>query len=642
MSGLTGIYNRNNAPVSSGKLNSMMEPMLYWGPDGTQTYLNGPVGFCHFMRRNMPESAADVQPLKSECGNYVLLSHSRLDNRNELVHQLGIPKTAASILPDSQLILKSYLKWGIDCVHHLLGDWIFALWDNKRHYLFIARDHHGSTGLFYYDSPNFFTFASSVKGILALSEVPHELNETYLARYLACFNKHDKATIFKNIYRLPPAHYMIVTKEKTTLNQYWFLKDTEEIRFQNEDDYVDAFLEIFTEAVKCRLRSSGKVGSTLSGGLDSSSVAAIAARELGQAGKKLHTFSSVPLYEPDRDCPEHRILDESPWILETTKLYPNMSSNLLKAGSISPVQGILKTLEILDEPVHAAANLFWLQSIYEEAARNDVQTLLIGQNGNSTISWQAGDYLANLAFHLRLLKFAKEVRITQKKLIRGSLRVLKHQILPQLIPGILYRNYCIYKGEVDAFLNKMPLNQNFSKRIQISRLLLEHDHFIFNKNKNGQSLRMNLIRPGQHRAGGTKYQMSAGTNMEIADPTIDKRVLEYCTSIPEDQFYQNGQSRLLIRRAMKNILPDKVRLCTRRGLQASDLVTRLYHTRNEVKEYLNQISASDFVRSYLDIPKMWQVYQRLEKGENVRRDNMVNSILLRGLMAGLFLMRFDK
>src|ERR1035437_6844738 len=230
-------------------------------------------------------------------GNLLLTAGARIDNREELFRIFDISLGQRLTMPDSMLILKAYEKWGEACADHLVGDWAFAIWDRRLQKLFVARDHHGITAMYFYKGSDFFVFSSSLKGILCLPNVPKKVNEFKIAQLLVNWNEGGPETCYQDIMRLPPAHTLTVQEGKLTTNRYWYLENTPEVRLKNDQEYIDMFRDLYTEAVRCRLRSHRPVGATLSSGLDSGSVCILAAKELAKEGKRLQPFTSVPLYD---------------------------------------------------------------------------------------------------------------------------------------------------------------------------------------------------------------------------------------------------------------------------------------------------------------------------------------------------------
>ncbi len=184
MSAIFGVFNLDGKPVSPDTLQAMQQAMAYWGPDGDGLLCEGGVGLGHLLLHNTPESLYESLPSKHQDTGLLITASARLDNREELCRALAVPHPVRPTLPDSTLILKAYEKWGDECPDRLLGDWAFAIWDPRQQRLFLARDHHGNTGLYYYANARCFAFASSLKGLLALPDVPHRPNALRIAQVL--------------------------------------------------------------------------------------------------------------------------------------------------------------------------------------------------------------------------------------------------------------------------------------------------------------------------------------------------------------------------------------------------------------------------------------------------------------------------
>lgn len=261
MSAIFGILNLDGQPVDVQNLNRMKQAMAYWGPDGSGMWSEGAVGLGHLLQHNTPESLYESLPRRDGSGTLILTAGARLDNRDELFRALNVHANEQARMADSALILNAYQKWGTDCPTHLLGDWAFALWDARQRRLFMARDHYGVTGLYYYRDRRRFLFASSLKGLLALPSLPCPLNPAILAQRGAGF-QNDAATPYQGISLLTPAQAMTVTVgfPKTDLWHYWHLKDVPEVRFGSDEAYLHAFMEVYSEAVRCRLRCHRAIG----------------------------------------------------------------------------------------------------------------------------------------------------------------------------------------------------------------------------------------------------------------------------------------------------------------------------------------------------------------------------------------------
>ena len=236
--------------------------MDYWGPDGSSLWLADNLGLGHLLLRNTPEARYEALPRQDVANRVALTAHARLDNRAELFPLLAIPASEQATMPDSELILRAYLRWGAECVQYLIGDWAFALWDQRQRKLFLARDHHGVSGIYYQLWSGSFAFASAIKGLLACRTTVRRPNLFRLAQVLTSWPGDGVQTAYEEILRLPPAHTLTVTDGKVSTRCYWSPQNLPPVRLKTDDEYVEAFLDVYTEAVRCRLRSSRPVGAT--------------------------------------------------------------------------------------------------------------------------------------------------------------------------------------------------------------------------------------------------------------------------------------------------------------------------------------------------------------------------------------------
>ena len=617
MSGIFGIFKLNNEPVTDEELTVMENGMRHWGPDGRSHLTAGYVGLGHLLLHNTPEAHLENLPRQTTSG-LLLTAEARLDNRAELCHHFNILPSEQPQVPDSRLIELAYDTWGEACPDHLLGDFAFAVWNPQNESLFIARDHHGNTSLYYYQDANRFIFASSREALLAFG-VPRRLNELYLAQVLVSWPAyHGERSIDLDIYRLPPAHAMRITAAHKTVWQYWRLEDTPELRLPNFEDYVAHFLEVYSDAVNCRLRSSKPIGVTLSGGLDSGSVAALAAKTLHRQGKRLTAYTSAPLHDVQNTVGPYRFGDETGFAKETAVFHPNIDHHLLNASQITPIEGIRQVLAIRNEPGHAGANFYWIADILQVAQQQGIGTLLTGQGGNASISWTGAPELAS-----SWAMYQKQGWKAGLKLFMpfSMLRALRRRRLTQ-----------------DTFAGS-AIHLDFARRMNLAERQISaigRDNSMVESYRSARQKRYGIIKPGASLLTAIWAELGAGYRMEIRDPTLDKRVLMATIAVP-DRFFAgpNGEDRWLIRAAMDGLLPDVVRLNRKRGRQAADLGQRLSNASNEVNQVLANLQASEAC-SYIDLAKLQAVWADIQQEKSKDTTRKAGSILMRGLNAGMF------
>ena len=223
MSGVAGVYFLDGRPVDRGLLERMTDSITHRGPDGVGIWNSGPVGLGHRMLWTTPESLHEQLPLEDKTAKIVLTADARIDNRDELMAVLDLPRNTEREISDGELILSAYEKWGEQCPEKLVGDFAFAIWDERKQRLFLARDHFGVKPLYYYRSDRVFVFASEIKALLCLPEVPRRLNEARVADYLTVMMEDKTVTFYREIFRLPAGHSMTVSREGAPARPYWAL-----------------------------------------------------------------------------------------------------------------------------------------------------------------------------------------------------------------------------------------------------------------------------------------------------------------------------------------------------------------------------------------------------------------------------------
>ena len=273
MSGVVGIFARDGRPIESLDLQRMLAAIAHRGPDGSGVWLRGSTGLGHRMLWTTPESLRERLPFADETGGLVITADARIDNREELIRLLDLEDRPRASISDSQLILRSYEKWGRRCPEKLLGDFAFAIWDSRLQAVFCARDHLGVKPFTYHSSERLFAFGSEIQAVLCAPVTPRRINEQRIADYLVPIFEDKSITLYQDIFRLPAAHRMTVWADRVEKDCYWSLDPSREMPALSDGDYAEGFREIFSEAVRARSRCPLPVGAMLSGGLDSSSIA---------------------------------------------------------------------------------------------------------------------------------------------------------------------------------------------------------------------------------------------------------------------------------------------------------------------------------------------------------------------------------
>ena len=573
----------------------------------------------------------------SEARHEFLFQEGRLYHRADLDSALSLSPAPNATATDHELTRQAWQKWGSECVHHLRGDWILAVWNPSARRLFLAQSAFGNTALYYHCTPRAIWVGSSLKELLSLPEVPQRPNLLRVAQVVTSWGADDTSTGYEDIFRLPPAHTLTAQDGKVTTKRYWFPENLPPLVLRSEEEYTEAFLAVYDRAVLARLDGGRPVGGTLSGGLDSGSVCALAARELRRHGQRLPVFASVPLHAVEYGRPRS-FHDESPFVEANRAFMGNVDVQYIRAEEVSPLAGTRRMLELLDEPSHSPGNFYWLAGIFSRAQEMGLRVLLTGQNGNATVSYTGHPTNAwrNLATgHWGLL-----VRNLPRSRAELWPALKRHWLVPPLHAWRMWRKRQ-QPINPESWRSYSALRPEFGHSLRLTERMQEAGHdprFILGDRR---AERLATLRLGYNVVGSIWSAVGKGYGIEARDPTSDEAVVEFCLRVPEEQYCVRGQYRSLMRRAMKGLLPDKVRLNEMRGKQGEDLAYRIRATKGEWVDALAGLEKSALAREALDLPRMRRLLDSLDAGITREKTDQCAMVLTRGMMAGEFLRRFD-
>ena len=611
MSAIVGIYNRTGQPVGPSCLKGMTDILAHRGPDGVGVWTSGPVGLGHRMLWTTPESLHELLPFADDTAGLTITADARIDNRDELLPLLGLPDGPTALVSDSQVILAAYQKWGEDCPNHLLGDFAFAIWDEAIQKLFCARDHFGVKPFYYYLSDEMFAFATEIKALLTLPDVPQVLNEDRIGSYLASVFDETVSTFYQKIVRLPPAYCLTVSPQQIKLECYWKLDPSKNIFLGSDEEYASQFRTIFNEAVKCRLRSVGPIGSFLSGGLDSSSIVCIARNELKAVPKELHTFSAIFSQTPE--C------DESLYI-KTVLDKGNIQSTFLDADNLSVVSELTEMLGYADEPFFGPG-LYSKWALNRLVRQEGVRVMLDGHDGDTAVSHGFG-YLSELAQAGQWFALMKQLRglaisyqTSPWTLLRSYMNGYLVQPLTARFRGIGLGRKVWHRLRNTDRNNVAPevpvwdicIEPEFSKKFSLNerqRAWVQSTHSMTTEREDHYR---GLTSPMQPLALETLDKAAAAFGIETRFPFWDKRLVEFCLALPPQQKLSQGWSRIVLRRAMAGVLPPEIQW-RREKTDFTPAITRMLSGTDQARLRVMTERASVTSRRFVNTEKLMTLF----------------------------------
>jgi asparagine synthase (glutamine-hydrolysing) len=547
MSGICGIIRFDGGPVEARDLDRQITRLEHLGPDRTRTSCAGPVGLGHLMMRITHEDAFDVQPLHD--ADLTLVADLRLDNREELAAALSIDAAALSDMPDSALLFAAYKKWGADCVGRLIGDFAFAVWDNDKKTLTLARDHMGQRHVFYHQGEGFFAFASEIKGLWALPQAPRVLLEDRVAQALL-FDEPTEvgATDYEGIRAVPGGTVMTIAADgETASRRYWEPHADPVHEGRDEAYYIETYRKVLTEAVACRLRrATASAGLFMGGGFDSSAICALAGPVAAAQGRKFIVVSSV-MPEDYRGSIHHA----RKWVEMCRRHMPHLDVRYVTREGLDIFTFMERGFMTGDN--RHSPNRYVTHAMFAEIAKGGARIAMDGHGGDYTLNPRGQNFLIRLLRKGQFRRFGSEFNAMRRHLRQSVKQTLVRNVLLQLAPASWMQVWTRRRNGLAPFGPTQPL----SRQVIEARSKQARSRFRW---KSGDSQRVGmerLLRLQQNFPAQAFSISGAAHGLEFTQPFHDKRVVEFGLAIPEELYVKNGKTRYLARAALGDLYPPE-------------------------------------------------------------------------------------
>lgn len=566
MAGIVGICCADGRPVDMTELRMMAEAARHRAPDGITYWYQGRVGFAHLQFHTTPESLNERQPLTSPHGEACIVWNGRLDNRDELRAALADMDTRPIDATDPGYVLAAYLVWGPDCLQRMIGDFALAVWDARAKKLWCARDYLGVRPFYYFWNGRTFLFGPDARTLLAHPLPSLAINEGMIGEYLANEVTHREETIYRDIRRLPSGSTLTIDASGSLKIDSWWRPELSLLNYRTDEEYGEHFRELMTTSVRARLRAHGGWVSTLSGGLDSSTISVIAQQILNEQGDGARV-STLSFTAPGKDW------DESEYIRETAAL-TGLQLDLTEAATPNLAffsrQATLWR-DLPTQPNGASPSLVPFVSRPQSHAR----VLLIGVGGNE---WLDGvppypSSLLHLAAHGRFRQAREEWRMYYSD--RYLLRWLARQWLAPIVP-----NWALRRKRARWFAEHGIFSDAFLRRTRLTDRIYaqpEHPPGLHFASPDQQDVFHRITSGWEAHVLEINERETAELGIEQRFPLLDRRVGEFCLRLPHDQRQRGKVWKWVLRSAMRGHLPDRV---LNRTIQAefSQLFEALFYT----------------------------------------------------------------
>lgn len=609
MCGLCGAYHINGRPVDAAYIKKMNDTMAHRGPDGEGVFTRNNIGLGH-RRLSIIDLSTGDQPMSSHDGRVTIAFNGEIYNFLQLKSELQSKGHQFKTTSDTEVIIYAYIEWGRAFIKKLRGMFAFALWDNRDHVLFLARDRVGKKPLYYYYDENRLIFASELKALLKTKDIPKDIDKRALDAYFSFGYVPSPLSIFKQIKKLKPGHYAVCSPTGFIEEEYWDIDLNRHDLEITEEQAIEQLTQLFDESVKIRMISDVPLGAFLSGGVDSSAVVASMSRLMN--GEPVKT-SSIGF--SDKKFNE----------LEFAKIVSELYQTNHKEEVVNP-----KALDILeklvwhfDEPfADSSAIPTWYVS---KITRENVTVALSGDGGDENFAGYVQRY--------GMTRFENQVRNQIPAGLRNSLIRWIGSLYPRIdllprplrLKGFLtnismamedayYRDMSFYfKPEA-----KMNLYNN-----EMVELLQEYSSFsvfepFYKKNNNPDPVsKAQYVDIKTYMTEDILVKvdrMSMAHSLEVRSPILDHELMEFAASLPSDLKLNKKESKYILKKMNEKRLPPDILYRKKQGFR----VPLSEWLKGELKTYINEVLfESDIIcGDYINMDYVKDLWDNHQKGVN--------------------------
>ena len=534
MCGISGIINLNGEEVDQNQLKIMNDLVAHRGPDGEGFYVDSNVGFGHRRLSIIDLTAQGNQPMHYMY-NLTITYNGEIYNYIEIKEELSNVGYVFNSKTDTEVVLSAYDYWGEECVQYFNGMWSFAIYDKKSNKVFMSRDRFGIKPFYFKKTSSQFLFGSEIKQLL--NNEKNKGNESIILDYLILgFEEHTSNSFFDGVNKLPAGHNMIYSTKDNTFQTkpYYTLDENDLDPLHSIENAANEYKSTFLSSIELRLRSDVKVGSSLSGGLDSSSIVTLASKEYFLQTKQ--NFNAFHI-----NYSENQKKSELSFVKELNEVLP-LNLCVINVEDHDIVDKIDRVIKVQEEPFGGPSVI--LQNILMEKVKEEnCPVLLDGQGGDETLLGYERYYVeifwvlpffSKFSFFfevvrkskLNTLSFFKYIIYFKSKWIRKQRVIRQNKDLYNDKTIVSWKKSLNNKIKVFSSVFELQKNELFS--LQLPHLLKYED-------KNAMSY-----------------------SIETRVPFVDHKNVETALSIDSELKTKNGWSKYILRKIMDKIMPDSL------------------------------------------------------------------------------------
>lgn len=583
MCGISGIINKNQKEVNSSELKRINDLIAHRGPDSEGILLYKNVGLAHRRLSILDLSLLGHQPMPYT-DRYVIIFNGEIYNYIEIKEELITKGYQFKSETDTEVVMAAYDNWGVESLNKFNGMWSFVILDKKLNQLFFARDRFGIKPLYYKDSPDEFVFGSEIKQLLNKDQ-PNKLDkDTLLESMLTHIDNHTSSTYFDGIKSFPGGHYMLynLKTNEMQIEQYYHLKISKQCKEHTDEALTQIFYDLLTDAIHLRLRSDVKVGTCLSGGLDSSAISAIAAKKYNKESNE--KFIAINAKSIDKSN------DESAF----AEIVAN--NNYLDLNVVTPsYEDFLNTIDEViytQEEPFGSPSMFMGWHVFQKAKALGCPVMLNGQGGDEVLLGYERYFSSTLSLK-RPIHFIRQI-FNQSKNSRLS-------FFHTLAYFFYFRSatFRIKRLKRKSFLKKeFKKSEYFESIIESARVFGDVE----------QMQRLELSKLQLPHLLRYEDRNSMRHSIETRLPFLDYRLVELSLSLPLRVKIRNGWTKFILRKAVDKMLPENIVWRKNKfGFESPDKIW----LNNYKNEMLAEVKSSKLISHFCNLPELITKYHSL-------------------------------
>jgi asparagine synthase (glutamine-hydrolysing) len=542
---------------------------------------------------------------------------ARLDNREELGTTLGLLSTELAGYSDTDLLERVFERRGEAGIAQCLGVFGFARWEANVRRLTLGRDCVSSTSLVFHRAGGQVVFSNSLAILLSLPEVPRELDEIALANFMVVNPWETRRTAYRGIEVTPARSLVTIDLNGMRHREYWLPKFGGPPPYKRDEDYVERARELFEQAISAVTRDTDDYAIMLSGGLDSSAIAATLARH--NPRKRIVCYTAVPPLSLKVDPGPRQYLDERDKVRALGRLYPALDLHLIAPEGLHPSDRDASWhFTRTSLPSLGPSDVGWLATFEEQVNAAGFPVRLIGAAGNAGLSWDGGFSLLALLQAGQGVTFAREWAAVARASGRSLPRVFLSDVLLPGVPATLRRFYMRSRGSDPGFRRYSTLNPTFVAETRLEEQWREQGF--------DPSFRPSGWNPARYRARllFDRHLLNRDSNpgadprrsFVSRDPHADRRLLEFALQVPEPLYRRNGVPRSFARTVFADRLPPEILNERRLGTGGGAWFKRMDALRADYAAEIERMEASATARRLIDIPRLKRLFDKWPADEH--------------------------